>query len=382
MREGVSLYSPLYTNEHGHWITAFAPVRNSDGEAVAVLDVDYRADLFWEELRAIRRRIMGFSLAGALVALGAGLWYARRLARPLEGMVRQAREVAEGDRTRRLPVTGVRELAELAGSLNRMAAQLDAQLDALQRAHLERAHADRLASLGAVAAELAHEMNQPLTAIQGITQGILDQAGDLPVETRQYLQVVVEEARRLRELSQRLRTFSRRSRGELLPADLNEIVRGACLLVGPAARARGVEIRQELAANLPTVVVGRQALQQVVLNLLLNAVEAVDGRREPRVVVGTGRVRHPGTPGLEIRVTDNGPGIPAEVLPHIFEPFFSTKESSGGTGLGLSISSEIVERHGGRIQVDTQPDAGSCFRVTLPPPSALPEEPSLQRTSA
>ncbi|MBI4573028.1 MAG: cache and HAMP domain-containing protein, partial [candidate division NC10 bacterium] len=152
--EGASLYSPLYTNQHGRWLTAFAPIRDRQGRVVAVLDVDYRADVFERELAMIRWRILGFSAAGAVVALAAGLWYARRIARPLEGMAVQAREVAQGDFTRRLPLTGAQEVADLAGTLNRMAAQLQSQLDALQRAHLERAHAGRLASLGAVAAEL------------------------------------------------------------------------------------------------------------------------------------------------------------------------------------------------------------------------------------
>jgi len=366
LREGVSLYSPIYTNQHGIWLTAFAPVRDRQGRVVAVLDVDYRADVFWRELRNIRWRILGFSLAGALVALAAGLWYARRIARPLEGMALQAREVAQGDFTRRLPMTGAQEVADLAGTLNRMAAQLQAQVDALQRAHLERAHAGRLASLGAVAAELAHEMNQPLTAIQGISQGILEQSRDLPPETRQYLQVVVEEARRLRDLSQRLREFSRRSRGEMRQVDVNGVVRDACLLIGPTARGREIRLQEDLGQDLPGVTADRQALEQVILNLLTNALDAAETRTDPMVTVGTRLINVAAEPGVEISVEDNGSGIPPEVLPHIFEPFFSTKDSVRGTGLGLAIAQDIVERHGGTIRVETEPDAGSRFRVWLP----------------
>jgi signal transduction histidine kinase len=380
LREGVSLYSPMYTNEHGRWLTAFAPIRDREGRVVAVLDVDYRADVFWRELRTIRWRIFGFSLAGALVALAAGLWYARRIARPLEGMALQAREVAQGDFTRRLPMTGAQEVADLAGTLNRMAAQLQAQVEALQRAQLERAHAARLASLGAVAAELAHEINQPLTAIQGISQGILEQAHDLAPETRHYLQVVVEEARRLGDLSQRLREFSRRSRGDTRPVDVNGVVRDARILMGPTLRGRGIHLQEEIAHDLPEVPADRQALEQVVLNLLANAVDAVEGRPNPRVTLVTRRDNDPGNPGVEIWVADNGQGIPPEVLPHIFEPFFSTKDSGRGTGLGLAISQEIVERHGGTIRVETQPRGGAQFLVWLPlrPPSLRPEAPNLQ----
>ncbi len=366
LREGVSLYSPLYTNAHGRWLSAFAPIRNGEGGVVAVLEVDYRAEEFERKLRAAGWRIVGFSLAGALVALAAGLGYARRIARPLEGMALQAREVAQGDFTRRVPVSGAQEVADLASALNRMAAQLGAQVDALQRAHLERAHAARLASLGAVAAELAHEMNQPLTAIHGISQGILDQSRQLPPETREYLQVVVEEARRLRELSQRLREFSRRSRGELQPVDLNGIVQGACTLMGPTARSRGICIQQALGRELPDILADRQGLEQVVLNLLANAMDAAEGRPSPRVRLETHLADGPSDPGVEICVTDNGPGVPADVLPHIFEPFFSTKDSGRGTGLGLPIAQDIVERHGGSIQVETPAGGGARFRVWLP----------------
>ncbi len=375
LRDGVSLFSPLYTNQHGRWLTSFAPIKDRQGRVVAVLDVDYRANVFWQELRNLRWRIVGFSLVAAVVALAAGLWYARRIARPLEGMALQAREVAEGDFTRRLPVTGAREVVDLAGTLNRMAAQLEAQVDALQRAQLERAHAARLASLGAVAAELAHEMNQPLTAIQGISQGILEQSRDLSPETRQYLQVVVEEARRLRDLSQRLREFSRRSRGDLQPVDVNGVVRGACLLMGLTARSRGIQLLQDLGRDLPEVMADRQGLEQVVLNLLANALDAVEGSTAPRVTLATRLADGPQNSGLEICVADNGPGVPSEALPHIFEPFFSTKDSGRGTGLGLPIAQDIVERHGGAIRVETEPGAGSRFRVWLPMrrPSLLPE---------
>jgi signal transduction histidine kinase len=374
LREGTSLYSGLYAAGHGRRITAFAPIKDGQGDVVGALCVDYQADVFWRELRALRWRIAGFSLIGALVSVGAGLWYARRIARPLEGMAAQARAVAHGDFSRHLPVSGVREVVELSNTLNRMGAQLQSQRDALDRAHLERAHADRLASLGAVATELAHEMTQPLTAIQGISQGILEQTRGLPAETRDYLQVVVGEARRLRDLSQRLRAFSRRSRGDMHPGDVNAVIHSACLLLGPVARPRGIRIEQQLAPDLPEVVADHQALEQVALNLLTNALDAVEGRPDPCVTVATAPADSSGVSGIEIRVTDNGFGIPPEVLPHIFEPFFSTKESPQGTGLGLPISQDIVERHGGKLRAEDVRGSGACFRVWLPTcPSCLLE---------
>jgi signal transduction histidine kinase len=366
LREATSAYSPVYRDDRGYGLSAFAPIRDGRGIPVAVLGVDYRADALWGELSMFRWRILGFSVIGALVALAAGVWHARRITRPLEQMAEQAREVAKGDFSQRLTPAGTVEVADLAETLNRMAAQIQAQLDALQRAQLDRAHEDRLASLGAVAAELVHEMTQPLTAIQGISQGILEQSRELSPETRRYLHVVVDEARRLRDLSQRLREFSRRSRGELRVADLNAIVRDACLLLRATARRRDVHLEEELATDLPEVVVDRQGIAQVLLNLITNALDAVEGRLQPRVRVRTLWVQSAREPVVELSVEDNGPGVAVDLLPRVFEPFFSTKESNRGTGLGLAIAKEIVERHDGTIRVEPAPAGGARFVVFLP----------------
>jgi signal transduction histidine kinase len=366
LREAASIYSPVYRDERGYGLSAFAPIRDNRGAPVAILGVDYRADSLWGELSMFRWRILGFSIIGALVALVAGVWHARRITRPLERMAEQAREVAKGDFSHRFAPAGTVEIAALAETLNRMAAQIQAQLEALQRAQLDRAHEDRLASLGAVAAELVHEMTQPLTAIQGISQGILEQSHEISPDTRQYLQVVVEEARRLRDLSQRLREFSRRSRGELRPADINAIARDTCLLMGATARRREVELEEDLATDLPEVVMDRQGMAQVLLNLMTNALDAVEGRPQPRVRVRTRRAESAREPAVELSVEDNGPGIAAHLLSRIFEPFFSTKEPNRGTGLGLAISKEIVERHGGTIRVEQAPAGGARFVASLP----------------
>jgi signal transduction histidine kinase len=365
-RDAVSAYSPVYRDERGYYLSAFAPIRDGRGAPVAVLGVDYGADSLWGELSMFRWRILGFSLIGALVALIAGVWHARRITRPLERMAEQAREVAEGDFSRRLAPAGTVEVASLAETLNRMAAQIEVQLDALRRAQLDRAHEDRLASLGAVAAELVHEMTQPLTAIQGISQGILEQSRELSAETRQYLRVVVDEARRLRDLSQRLREFSRRSRGEARPADLNAIVRDTCLLLGATARRREVQLEEDLATDLPEIVVDRQGMVQVLLNLMTNALDAVEGHPQPRVRVRTLWAKSSREPAVELSVEDNGPGVAADLLPRIFEPFFSTKEPNRGTGLGLAVSKEIIERHGGTIRVEPAPAGGARFVASLP----------------
>jgi signal transduction histidine kinase len=144
--------------------------------------------------------------------------------------------------------------------------------------------------------------------------------------------------------------------------------------MGPAARHRGVHIEQYLSPDLPELIVDHQALEQVVLNLLANALDAVEGHPDPCVRVATTHAEMSAVAGLEIRVADNGSGIPPEVLPHIFEPFFSTKETTQGTGLGLPISQDIVERHGGKVRVEEERGGGSCFRVWLPVrPSCLLE---------
>lgn len=226
------------------------------------------------------------------------------------------------------------------------------------------AHVLRLSTMGEMASGLAHEINQPLGAIANYAQGCVRRlrAGTADVAT--LLPIVEEiggEALRAGEIIRRLRDLIRKDTGRLSPADVNHLVRESVRLIEPEARARGVALRLDLTPDLPAVSCNDIQIEQVLLNLLLNGVEAVEasGNGDRALAVRTALEGN----AIQVAVVDSGVGLP-EPPADVFAPFYSTK--STGLGMGLSISRSIIEAHGGRLWGARNPDRGSTFRFTLP----------------
>jgi PAS domain S-box-containing protein len=227
--------------------------------------------------------------------------------------------------------------------------------------------AERLSSVGALAAGVAHEINNPLGIINLFAQRLLEKAkkGELDVDK---LEKIVEQGRRVAAITRNLLDFARAAPTRFAPFDVGEVVHSTCSLVSDRARNGEIELKQEIAADLPRILGNGQQIAQVVLNLLLNAIHAVG--RGGRVVVrvaATPTSRLP-TAGRAVRVTveDSGPGIPPEALPRLFEPFFTTKAPGEGTGLGLSVSWGILKEHHGAIFASNRPEGGARFEFELP----------------
>jgi C4-dicarboxylate-specific signal transduction histidine kinase len=236
----------------------------------------------------------------------------------------------------------------------------------LRRQREELAHALRLTTLGEMAASLSHEMNQPLTAILSSAQAarrVLDTAEpDRGEIVRSAIQYIIEDSKRAAQVIRRLRALFRKEHAERKPIDLNEVIMDVVALVRGDAARRGVSLRCELADGLPAVSADIIQLQQVVLNLIVNAMEATTSAEEPRDVTLTTQRAEPGL--LRLSVHDTGAGVEASELDKIFEPFVTTK--SDGLGMGLSISRSIVQAHGGRIWAARNPEHGLTVHVELP----------------
>jgi two-component system, LuxR family, sensor kinase FixL len=224
----------------------------------------------------------------------------------------------------------------------------------------------RMATIGEMAAGVAHELNQPLTAIANYAQAcerMLAQPGADPNEVREALRQITAQTTRAADIIRRLRTLSRSQRTEHVPANLNALVEELHELMQTDASLHGVQLLLDLASNLPQVVVDSGQIQHVVLNFLRNSLEALAARPGgvPQIVIRTSL-----TPQneVELAVIDNGPGLTPEVSRRIFDPFFSTKEN--GTGLGLAISSTIARAHGGSVGYRANPLSGACFYLLLP----------------
>ncbi|MDR8391345.1 PAS domain S-box protein [Aliifodinibius sp. S!AR15-10] len=221
---------------------------------------------------------------------------------------------------------------------------------------------ERLAAVGHMAAGVAHEIGNPLTAISSLTQLVLRRTED--DFAREQLAKVREQIQRINKIVRDLVDFSRPSSLDRKETQVNRIIESAVGLLKHDARCRDVNFNLELSPNLPEVLCVPDHIHQVLVNLLLNAVDAMKEIEEPKIIVETTRTKEPD--GIQIKVSDIGTGITEEHMDHIFEPFFTTKEVGAGTGLGLSVSHGIINKMGGNIAVDSTPGEGTTFNIVLP----------------
>lgn len=222
---------------------------------------------------------------------------------------------------------------------------------------------DKMSAVGQLAAGVAHEINNPLGVILGFAQAVVRRLEpNNPFEMP--LRSIEKEAVRCRNLVQDLLTFSRTSKADREPIDINRAVEGAFSLVMAQARMTHATVRKELTADLPRIMGNLNQIQQVVINLANNAMDAI-GKEKGEIVVRTDVVKEGSQAWVRMRVTDNGPGIPSDILPRIFEPFFTTKPVGKGTGLGLSLVHEIVQKHAGMLDIQSRPGATE-FSIRFP----------------
>jgi two-component system NtrC family sensor kinase len=223
---------------------------------------------------------------------------------------------------------------------------------------------DKMASIGQLVSGVAHELNNPLTSIAGLTELLLERElhPDFP---REHLRVIHDQAERAGRIVRNLLTFARKGVPEKAPVDLNDVAARTSLLIVYELQLHGIDLEQALCAE-PVVVLGdRYELQQVLLNLITNAVQAVSGLPSGRprsITVATARVDGEAV----LRVRDSGPGVPPQHASYLFTPFFTTKAPGQGTGLGLSLSYGLVKSHGGVLSYQPPPEGGAEFRIVLP----------------
>jgi C4-dicarboxylate-specific signal transduction histidine kinase len=237
--------------------------------------------------------------------------------------------------------------------------------EALQKAQAELAHVSRLMTLGELTASISHEVNQPIAAI--VTNGqvslrLLALETQRPDEVRATVERIVRDAHRASEVIQRIRALAKRSEPQMQSLDINDVISEAILLVQREVQSHGVSLRTELSPALPAVLGDRVQLQQVIINLLINGVEAMasvtDRARELLIQ------SHYEADQVHVAVRDSGVGIDSGTAERLFSAFFTTKPS--GMGMGLSISRSIIRAHGGRLWVSPNPDYGAAFQFTVP----------------
>ncbi|OGP57707.1 MAG: hypothetical protein A2V67_16525 [Deltaproteobacteria bacterium RBG_13_61_14] len=312
-------------------------------------------------------------------AVIAGFGYvllSRVVLRPLRQILLATERLAQGDLGVRVQAMEENELGALAHAFNRMTEQIQLQqqdlrshLSALERVNreLERTQnqlifSEKLASVGRLAAGVAHEIGNPLSAILGYLE-ILKRHPGLGPEQNDLLQRIEKELSRIHRIIRELLDYSRPAKEEGEEVLVNQAVSAAVDLVSAQKGFPAIEPVLRLEPGLPAVRGSRHQFQQLLVNLILNAVDAMPRGGRLTILTGLHKV---GGGEVEIRVEDTGEGIPRENLRRIFDPFFTTREPGQGTGLGLSICSRIVDSMNGRIEVESQPGRGSVFTVVLP----------------
>ena len=390
----IAMMTPIYNEPSCSEADCHAHPKNVS--VLGVLDLTIDASDIETEMRAERMRT-GLLTLVEIALIGAFLVYFTRkfVEKPILKLIGGTNAISEMQLDQPVTIHASEELEQLAHSFDVMRVRLKeameenaqftqrletkveertAQLRAAERKLMQ---ADRLASLGELAASVAHEINNPVSGVLNLSmlmQRILKEDGVPPgrvAEFRRYLGQVATETARVGRIVSDLLSFSRRSKPQETEADLNAIIRTTVSLVMHKLQLANVQLELDLPDDLPRVHCDASQMQQVVINLVLNAAEAIKGGGTVSVRTRPEGTPKPGSVVLEVR--DTGSGIPRELLGKIFDPFFTTKEEGKGVGLGLAVVYGIVEAHGGEIEVESRIGEGSLFRVSLPlapPPAA------------
>jgi two-component system NtrC family sensor kinase len=358
-------------------------------QILGVLDVTLSLAKVDESMAAGTRRMMrNFSVGILAIPILVGLPVWMMVYRPIRRLTVRTQQVAAGQLEGEIMVSSTDEIGELAFAFNRMTVQLkrahseitewnrtlesrvEEKSRELKRATEQMIEVERMASIGKLAAIVAHEVNNPLTGILTYAKLLLkrmksDEPGSAVTdETRRCLEVIASESARCGELVKGLLQFARQSPIKVQPNNPNDLIRQALRLVQHKSDLLNLKVRLQLEEPLPSVVCDGRLIQQALVALLINACEAVTPG-EGVIEVGS-RLLKNDPPCIEISVHDNGVGMSEEVQRRIFEPFFTTKQAGKGVGLGLAVVSGIVSQHSGTVEVKSRPGAGTVFELHLP----------------
>jgi two-component system, NtrC family, sensor kinase len=359
------------------YIAAYEPITDINGRRVGMLSIVVPESNYASAQHHFFLLLLAAVIIGAVVAIAMGYGISYQIIKPVHRLMRASREVAGGSVTPNIGrISKDPEIAILQTTFTDM-------VEAMKRRRSESRnqilHSERQAAVGRLAAGVAHEINNPLTGVLTYTHMLL-RRGDIIDEVRADLQVIAESTERVRKIVKGLLDFSRQTRLDPESTDINRLIEATLKLTENQALLKGVALVFEAGENLPMIKLDRSQIQSVLLNMVINALDASDpsgvitlktsetlsARDITLKASEMPSARETGQRGIDIMVADTGCGIPPENLHKIFDPFFSTKEVGKGTGLGLSVSFGIVKEHGGNIRVQSETGKGTIFHVWLP----------------
>jgi two-component system NtrC family sensor kinase len=342
------------------YITTYTPIFNMDSKLIGVLytgilEAKYR-DIEWRTIWTN----LGITTLGMIVAFIISLRLGNTIITRIRMLKEAAEAIASGNLDYKLSPDKISGFDMLDEAFNYMSRSLKDHDDQLQKMHQQLAKTEKLTALGEMAAGVAHEINNPLGGILLYSNLVLE---DIPDDSpaRENMEKIIYQTNRCKEIVQNLLDFARTPTGDMLPIQINQAVKTSLKLVRDQSMFHGIEIETHLAENLPEVIGDRSRLEEVFLNLFINAADAMKGSGKLSIVTGmsTDNV-------VRIFISDTGKGIDEEHRSHIFEPFFTTKEPGQGTGLGLSIVYGIIRKHNGTIDAESEQGKGTTFIISLP----------------
>lgn len=319
-------------------------------------------------LRGTQQMLLAVSALGILIGTAFVWFLVRKVTQPLRALSLSAEAVGKGDYSQRVQVTSSDECGELAAAFNQMTEnvkrsreQLEQTVDTLKTTQAQLIQSEKLSGIGEFVAGVAHELNNPLTSVMGFSE-LLSKADNDPQHKR-FLEMINKSAQRCHKIVQSLLSFARHRAPERKLSSINELVESAVEFLQYQLRTSNIEVVTRLDAHVSKAMVDPHQIQQVFLNIINNARQAIEGH-QPKGLIQIATE----TCGQVVRITfqDNGPGISEKNLSKVFDPFFTTKDVGKGTGLGLSLCYGIIKEHGGAISVRSKPGEGATFVIELP----------------
>ena len=346
------------------YITAYEPIEDIFGERVGMLYVGVLEAKYADIRKKALSVFVLITLAGMALAIGLGYILANKIMNPVHQLIKASQQVSEGSLTPEIgPISRDEEMRILQNTFKDMVASMERRRAEAENRLLQ---SEKQSSIGRLAAGVAHEINNPLTGVLTYTHMLLRRK-DIGDDIRSDLQTIAESTERVRKIVKGLLDFSRQTKLDREPTDVNMLIRSVISPMENQALVKGVSITFDPGENLPTVTLDRNQFQSVLINLIINALDATEPGGNINIYTATGlSASDIGHKGVEITIADTGSGIPPDNLDKLFDPFFSTKEVGQGTGLGLSVSYGIVQRHGGTIRVQSEVGKGSTFFIWIP----------------
>jgi two-component system NtrC family sensor kinase len=344
------------------YITAYEPIRDINNQVIGILYVGILEQKYVDIQSQMILIFLAITLLGTFASMALSYFIARRISVPIGRLVSASSEVALGNLDAKVEVASHDELGDLANTFNLMASALKERDEKLKAFATKKImESERLALIGQLAANVAHEVNNPLQGIVTYSHLLLERS-DVDDPTREFIQRIVTQSNRCRDIIRGLLDFSRQRKPDKTVCNVNSVLQECIALVEDQALFHNIQIVKQFDNDLPMAVIDPSQIERVFMNLIINAAEAMEGGgRLTLVTRSENDHRH-----IEVSFTDTGNGIPEENMERLFEPFFTTKDPGHGTGLGLAISYGIVKEHRGTISVESEVGKGTTFTVSLP----------------